>query len=306
MTGGRLLRLKKILEDDTFLMTYGDSVSNINLKKLVNFHKKNKKIVTLSAVRPPARFGAIKIRNNIVTSFREKSSLDEGWINGGFFVINPKFFKYIRNDKTYLEREPLEQVTKSKQLSAFKHQGFWQCMDTKRDKINLEKNLQIKKIFLMKSILIAGGTGFIGYHLSKKCIKMGWKVTSISSKKPKKKRKIKKVIYVTCSLINKKNIYKKIRKNYDYVVNLSGHVDHKNKTKTLNSHYKSVKNLVEFFISRNKPIKKFIQMGSSAEYGGLTKPQKETAKCVAKSFYGKAKLASTRYLIKQHKLKNFQ
>ncbi len=158
---------------------------------------------------------------------------------------------------------------------------------------------------MKKSILIAGGTGFIGHHLSKKCIKMGWRVTSISSKKPRKTRKIKKVIYVTCSLINKKNIYKKIRNNYDYVVNLSGHVNHKNKEITFNSHYKSVKNLVEFFIRQNKPIKKFIQMGSSAEYGGLTKPQKETAKCVVKSFYGRAKLASTRYLIKQHKLKRF-
>ena len=147
MTGGRLLRLKKILENNTFLMTYGDGVSNINLKKLVNFHNKNKKIITLSAVRPPARFGAIKIKNNIVTSFKEKSSMDEGWINGGFFVINPKFFKYIRNDKTYLEREPLEQVSKIKQLSAFKHEGFWQCMDTKRDKINLEKIFKSKKYF---------------------------------------------------------------------------------------------------------------------------------------------------------------
>ena len=157
----------------------------------------------------------------------------------------------------------------------------------------------------MKSILIEGGTGFIGFHLSKKCIKMNWKVTCISSKKPKKKRKIKKVSYVTCNLINKKNIYKKIKNKYDYVVNLSGHVNHKNKIITFDSHYKSVKNLVEFLSRQNKQIKKFIQMGSSAEYGGLTKPQKETAKCAAKSFYGKAKLASTNYLIQQHKLKKF-
>ena len=147
MTGGRLLRLKKDLKDDTFLMTYGDGVSNINLKKLIDFHKKSKKIITLTAVRPPARFGALKIKNNIVYKFREKSKLDEGWINGGFFVINPKFLKYIKNDKTFLEREPLEKVSKLKQLSAFKHEGFWQCMDTKRDKLYLEKIYKIKKSF---------------------------------------------------------------------------------------------------------------------------------------------------------------
>ena len=147
MTGGRLLRLKKDLKDDTFLMTYGDGVSNINLKKLIDFHKKSKKIITLTAVRPPARFGALKIKNNIVYKFREKSKLDEGWINGGFFVINPKFLKYIKNDKTFLEKEPLEKASKLKQLSAFKHEGFWQCMDTKRDKLYLEKIYKIKKSF---------------------------------------------------------------------------------------------------------------------------------------------------------------
>ena len=139
MTGGRVLRLKKYLSDENFLMTYGDGVSNINLKKLINFHLKSKKIITLTAVRPPARFGAIKIKKNMVFSFREKSKLDEGWINGGFFVINSNFFKYIKNDKTYLEREPLEKVSRNKQLSAFKHEGFWHCMDTKRDKENLDK-----------------------------------------------------------------------------------------------------------------------------------------------------------------------
>lgn len=145
MTGGRLLRLNKLLKNETFLMTYGDGVSNVNIKKLVNFHFKSKKIVTLTAVRPPARFGAIKIKNNIVKSFREKSKLDEGWINGGFFVINPSFFKFIKGDHTYLEREPLERASKKKQLAAFKHKEFWQCMDTKRDKINLEKIFRMKK-----------------------------------------------------------------------------------------------------------------------------------------------------------------
>ena len=95
MTGGRLLRLKKFLKDDTFLLTYGDGVSNVNIEKLFKFHKKNKKMITLTAVRPPARFGAIKIKKNIVSSFREKSKLDEGWINGGFFVLNPDVIDYI-------------------------------------------------------------------------------------------------------------------------------------------------------------------------------------------------------------------
>jgi len=142
MTGGRLKRLKKYLKSERFMLTYGDGVSNLNLKKLLNFHKKNKKLVTLTAVRPPARFGAIKIKGNQVNYFKEKSKLDEGWINGGFFVIEPKFLKLIKNDSTFLEKEPLENVAKKNQLMAFKHYDFWQCMDTKRDKENLEKNLR--------------------------------------------------------------------------------------------------------------------------------------------------------------------
>ena len=147
MTGGRLKRLTKYLNNETFLMTYGDGVSNINLKKLLNFHKKNKKLVTMSAVRPPARFGALRLVGNEVKYFKEKSSLDEGWINGGFFVIEPKFLKYIKGDKTYLEKSPLEKCAKEKQLIAYKHKGFWQCMDTKRDKDNLEKIFRKKKRF---------------------------------------------------------------------------------------------------------------------------------------------------------------
>ena len=114
MTGGRLKRLKKYLKDESFLMTYGDGLSNVNIKKLIKFHKRNKKMVTLTAVRPPARFGALKILNNKVKYFKEKSKLDEGWINGGFFVINKDFFKYIRGDNTFLEREPLEKNFKKK------------------------------------------------------------------------------------------------------------------------------------------------------------------------------------------------
>ena len=144
MTGGRLKRLKKYLKNETFMMTYGDGLSNINLKKLIRFHKKNKKLVTISAVRPPARFGYLKLKGETVSYFKEKSSIDEGWINGGFFVMNYKFLNYIKNDKTYLEKEPLEKITKKKQLSAFKHNGFWQCMDTLRDKENIEKILKKK------------------------------------------------------------------------------------------------------------------------------------------------------------------
>ena len=130
-----------------FFMTYGDGISNINLKKLLRFHKKNKKaLVTMTAVRPPARFGAIKIKGNKVSVFREKSKIDEGWINGGFFVMNKKFLNYIEKSSTYLEKSPLEKAAKKNQLYAFKHNGFWQCMDTKRDKDNLEKILKTKKI----------------------------------------------------------------------------------------------------------------------------------------------------------------
>ena len=145
MTGGRLKRLKKLLGKETFLMTYGDGLSDINLTKLLKFHNRNKKLVTLTAVRPPARFGAIKLKGNTVTTFKEKAKMDEGWINGGFFVIEPKFLDLIKNDQTFLEKEPLESAGKKGQLCAFKHNGFWQCMDTKRDKDKLEEILKNKK-----------------------------------------------------------------------------------------------------------------------------------------------------------------
>ena len=112
MTGGRLKRLKKYFKNETFLATYGDGLSDVNLDKLIKFHKKNKKLVTLTAVRPPARFGKIKLKGNRVSYFKEKSSLDEGWINGGFFVMESRFLKFIKNDSTYLEREPFEKLTK--------------------------------------------------------------------------------------------------------------------------------------------------------------------------------------------------
>lgn len=144
MTGGRLKKMEKIIKE-TFMLTYGDGLSNVNLTKLINFHKKNKKIATLTAVRPPARFGAVKLTGNKVSYFKEKSKLDEGWINGGFFVMEPKIFRYIKNSKTFLEKEPLVNISKKKELNAFKHQGFWQCMDTKRDKELLEKTFNPKQ-----------------------------------------------------------------------------------------------------------------------------------------------------------------
>ena len=147
MTGGRIKKLKKYLDEENFFMTYGDGISDVNLKKLLQFHKQNKKaLVTMTAVRPPARFGAIKIKRNKVSVFREKSKIDEGWINGGFFIMNKKFINYIEKYSTYLEKSPLEKAAKKNQLYAFKHNGFWQCMDTKRDKDNLEDILKTKKI----------------------------------------------------------------------------------------------------------------------------------------------------------------
>jgi glucose-1-phosphate cytidylyltransferase len=148
MTGGRLKRLTKYLNDKSFFLTYGDGLSDVNIAKLLKFHKKNKKLITVTAVRPPARFGAIKVKGNLVSYFKEKSRMDEGWINGGFFVVSKKFLSFIRNDKTYLEREPLEKASKLKELSAYRHNGFWQCIDSMRDLISMNKSIKEKKILL--------------------------------------------------------------------------------------------------------------------------------------------------------------
>ena len=139
-TGGRLLRLKNYLKDEkTFMLTYGDGVSNINIKKTLQFHNNHGKIATITAVRPPVRFGELKINKNKVKSFKEKPQVGQGWINGGFFIFNSEILDFIKNDQTMLEREPLEKLTKTGQLMAFEHKGFWQCMDTMRDKILLNK-----------------------------------------------------------------------------------------------------------------------------------------------------------------------
>ena len=138
-TGGRLKRLEKYLSNENFLLTYGDGLSNININKLIKFHESHKKIVTISAVRPPARFGSLSLKDSEVLKFKEKTQLGESWINGGFFVINPKFFNFLEGDKTVLESTPLEKVTELKEIRAFKHEGFWQCMDHKLDKDFLDE-----------------------------------------------------------------------------------------------------------------------------------------------------------------------
>ena len=138
MTGGRLKRLEKYIGKQRFMLTYGDGLSDINLHALSEFHTSHGKLATVTAVRPPARFGVLQLNEDKVISFKEKSQLDEGWINGGFFIIEPEFFSFIKNDETFLEREPLEKAASLDQLRAYKHNGFWQCMDTKRDKDKLE------------------------------------------------------------------------------------------------------------------------------------------------------------------------
>jgi len=139
MTGGRLLSIEKFIDDEDFMITYGDGLSNIDLNKLIKFHYSHKKIATITAVRPNARFGALNIKDNKVTSFREKKQLDQGWVNGGFFIFNKRIFNYIENKSTVLEKEPLETLAKENQLMAYKHDGFWQCMDTKRDRDYLQE-----------------------------------------------------------------------------------------------------------------------------------------------------------------------
>ena len=135
MTGGRLMRLKKIFKkNENFMMTYGDGLTNQNIKKLVSFHFKHKKIATMTIVRPPVRFGEVKLKKNKIIEFKEKPQSQTGWINGGFFVLNSAIFKYLKHDNEMFERAPLDKISKRGQLMAFKHDSFWQCMDTPRDK----------------------------------------------------------------------------------------------------------------------------------------------------------------------------
>ena len=134
MTGGRIKRLREHLNDESFMLTYGDGVANIDINQLVEHHSNSNNLVTLTAVRPTARFGELQLEDNLVTAFQEKSQLNVGWVNGGFFVCEPQIIDFIKDDSVMLEREPLEMIAKKSQLGAYKHHGFWQCMDSKRDR----------------------------------------------------------------------------------------------------------------------------------------------------------------------------
>lgn len=146
LTGDRIRLIKNYIDDETFCLTYGDGLSSVNIKETIKFHKKSKKIATVLAVKPSGRFGAIDIEKNLVKKFLEKPKGDGGWINGGFFVLNKKIFDYLSKKNCIWEREPLEKISKKKQLSAYKHDGFWYAMDTLRDKNYLEDLWNSKKI----------------------------------------------------------------------------------------------------------------------------------------------------------------
>jgi glucose-1-phosphate cytidylyltransferase len=137
-TGGRIKRLRRTIGDERFLLTWGDGVSNVDLCELVTAHEMHGKACTMTAVRPPARFGHLELEGDVITEFSEKPQVGEGWINGAFFACEPEVFDYIDGDPTMFEREPLELLAKNRQLMAYRHFGFWQCMDTLRDRVLLE------------------------------------------------------------------------------------------------------------------------------------------------------------------------
>ena len=138
MTGGRVKRMQQSVGNETCLLTYGDGIADIDIETVIAFHRSHGKMVTVTAVHPTARFGELQIVEDQVVSFKEKPQTEQGWINGGFFVIEPEFFDLIEGDQTILEHEPLERVAKGNQLMAYRHEGFWQCMDTKRERDTLE------------------------------------------------------------------------------------------------------------------------------------------------------------------------
>ena len=139
MTGGRLKRVREYLGDETFFMTYGDGVSDVDVVKTLEFHKKHGKLATMTGVKPDGRFGIIDMDGEQVKAFREKSKEDAGWINGGFMVLEPKVLDYVAGDEIMFEQEPLKNLASTGELMCYKHEGFWQCMDTLRDKEKLEK-----------------------------------------------------------------------------------------------------------------------------------------------------------------------
>ena len=140
MTGGRIKRIKKYLNgDDSFCLTYGDGVSDVPIKDVIKFHNEKKKIATITAVHPEGRFGFLDVKGDDILSYREKDNRDVGWINGGFMVLDTEVMDYIEGDSTVFEREPLESLASKGQLNAYKHNGYWQCMDTMRDKEDLQK-----------------------------------------------------------------------------------------------------------------------------------------------------------------------
>ena len=150
MTGGRLLRLRHLLESESFLLTYGDGVADVNIENLIKFHQKDPKLVTVTAVHPGARFGELLLENGNVLSFAEKPQIGQGWINGGFFVMEPGVFDFLADDTTILERKPLEDIAQLGMMNAFQHEGFWHCVDTKRDLEVLEQLWQSEQRIWLK------------------------------------------------------------------------------------------------------------------------------------------------------------
>ena len=138
MTGGRLKRVKEYLGDETFFLTYGDGVADTDVPATLAYHKEHGKLATMTAVQPEGRFGVLELDGNMVRTFREKSTIDAGWINGGFLVLEPEVIEYIQGDEIMLEREPMERIAQKGELMCYKHKGFWQCMDTMRDREKLE------------------------------------------------------------------------------------------------------------------------------------------------------------------------
>ncbi len=155
MTGGRLKRLSRYLESEKFLLTYGDGLSDVDINRVIEQHSSGDALITMTAVHPPARFGEVEIEDDCkVSSFEEKPQLKEGWINGGFFVVEPEFLELIDGDHQMLEQEPLKRASELGRLQAYKHEGFWQCMDTKRDLETLERMYKGKEHVWSESYLI--------------------------------------------------------------------------------------------------------------------------------------------------------